>query len=52
MVLFGLEQMITGETAPFRELLDPHIAWAIACLLLALAAAVAALLLGQTERRR
>jgi len=45
--------MMTPETAPLREaVLDPHVAWAIGVLLLALIAAVVALAIGMTERRR
>jgi len=40
--------MTTQETV----MLDPHIAWAIFCLLLALIAAAVALAIGLTERRR
>jgi hypothetical protein len=44
---------MTPETAPMREvLLDPHVAWAIACLLLALVAAAVALAIGLSERQR
>ncbi len=45
--------MITAETAPAYEvLLDPHVAWAIACVFVALIAAVVALVFGLPERRR
>jgi hypothetical protein len=45
--------MITPETAPAHQvLLDPHVGWAIACLLLALVAAVVAFVVSLTERRR
>jgi len=41
------------ETAPIREvLLDPHVGWAILCLLLALVAAAIALAMDHAERLR
>jgi hypothetical protein len=38
------------EAAPLREMLDPHVGWAIFCLVLALIAAIVAFALGLAER--
>ena len=48
-----VQPKMTGETGAVREVtLDPHVAWAIACLLAGLVAAVAALVIDLAERRR
>ena len=44
--------MTPSDTMAVHELLDPHIAWAIGCLLLALIAAIVAMLIAPTGRRR
>jgi hypothetical protein len=41
---------MTPATSPLREILDPHVGWAIFCLLLALIAAILAFALGLAER--
>jgi len=44
--------MMTPESGAVHEVLDPHVAWAIACVLAALIAAVVALVIDLAERRR
>lgn len=39
------------DTTPLQHILDPHIGWAILCLVLALAAAVVALVIAGGERQ-
>ena len=46
------EKLMTPESAPVREILDPHVGWAIFCLVLALIAMIFAIALGLAERPR
>lgn len=41
---------MTPEAAPVPKILDPHVGWAIFCLVLALIAAILAFALGLAER--
>jgi hypothetical protein len=42
--------MITPANPPLQEILDPHVGWAIFCLVLALIAAILAVAPGLAER--
>jgi hypothetical protein len=52
VLLVMMPPNFTSETTAMREVLDPHIAWAIGVLLLALIAAIVALVTAPSERRQ